>query len=295
MIRIPVFCMSLALSVFMLVPAKVLAVTVATWNMEHLADNNGVGCKPRTASDYVKLKKYAEGVDADVYAVQEIQSSKALAKVFDPEVYDFYVSSRASTKPYACKKKGKETGQLSTDQKVAWVVKKSLSHEYDPSKNITSLDINTYLRYGLVLRLPKQNLLLVNLHLKSSCHNGGIPSYDSGCTVKQVQFERLGHWLNEYKGKETIVLLGDWNHKFKKKEDFFLKNNPKLTVATKALKSCNPKYLKSGKADAGVDHILVKGSNPKVKMHNFSDANGDGVDDDEAKMLSDHCAISAKF
>ena len=52
------------------------------WNMEHLAENVGEGCVPRQESDYTELRNFARTLDADVFALQEVESLKAVAKVF---------------------------------------------------------------------------------------------------------------------------------------------------------------------------------------------------------------------
>jgi hypothetical protein len=46
--------------------------TLATWNLEHLAEKDGMGCRPRTAQDYALLKAYAEQLNAVIVAVQEV-------------------------------------------------------------------------------------------------------------------------------------------------------------------------------------------------------------------------------
>ena len=76
---------------------------LATWNIEHLAAADGAGCRPRTAADYAELRAVAELLDADVVAVQEVQNTQALARVFDPAVYDLVVSARRDTGRATCR------------------------------------------------------------------------------------------------------------------------------------------------------------------------------------------------
>ncbi|MGR5144754.1 hypothetical protein ACQKPX_24190 [Photobacterium sp. DNB23_23_1] len=276
------------------VTAKPLS--IATWNMEHLASQNDKGCMPRVSADYLKLKKYAEKVNADVFALQEIQNVEALQRVFDKDEYTLIVSDRPETKPYDCKswdeklKKKVKTGKKSTTQNVAWAIKKDVKHEYSTTANIKELDLNTYLRYGLVLHLPEHDLVLVNLHLKSSCYDGNLPSYDAGCTVKQVQLERLNKWVNQQDTK-NIALLGDWNTKIWSMQDYTTKQFPSFNVNTLSLKSCNPNYVKSGKAQPGVDNIFTNFTDKEAVLYNFGEANSEGVENNREQMLSDHCAI----
>jgi hypothetical protein len=60
--------------------------------MEHLADTDGEGCKPRKPADYEALKKHADQLRADVIAVQEVENEQALSRVFDSELWSFEVA-----------------------------------------------------------------------------------------------------------------------------------------------------------------------------------------------------------
>lgn len=39
-------------------PPPAGALKVATWNIEHLAEKDGEGCRPRTEADYVLLRRH---------------------------------------------------------------------------------------------------------------------------------------------------------------------------------------------------------------------------------------------
>ncbi|WP_051334492.1 hypothetical protein [Bradyrhizobium sp. Ai1a-2] len=41
------------------------ALKLASWNMEHLADGDGEGCRPRQAADYLALRQHADRLGAD--------------------------------------------------------------------------------------------------------------------------------------------------------------------------------------------------------------------------------------
>jgi hypothetical protein len=47
------------------------------WSYLHLAENVGEGCVPRQESDYKELRNFARTLDADVFALQEVESLKA--------------------------------------------------------------------------------------------------------------------------------------------------------------------------------------------------------------------------
>ncbi|XQF91588.1 endonuclease/exonuclease/phosphatase family protein (plasmid) [Pseudoalteromonas espejiana] len=49
---------------------------VVTWNVEHLAYPINTGCKPRTPSDIEAMKAYANSLNADAFALQEVASKE---------------------------------------------------------------------------------------------------------------------------------------------------------------------------------------------------------------------------
>ena len=80
--------------------APAATLTLASWNMEHLAEHNGTGCRPRTDADYAAMRAYADALQADVIAFQEVESRAAAERVFDllmgsdvPPRKDFIVDS----------------------------------------------------------------------------------------------------------------------------------------------------------------------------------------------------------
>ena len=58
-------------------PAPAATLTLASWNMEHLAEANGSGCRPRTDADYAAMRAYVDALAADVIAFQEVESKAA--------------------------------------------------------------------------------------------------------------------------------------------------------------------------------------------------------------------------
>jgi len=59
---------------------------IVSWNLEHLAETNASGCRPRDDADYDALKAHAAMLDADIVAFQEVESIAAAQRVFDPAV-----------------------------------------------------------------------------------------------------------------------------------------------------------------------------------------------------------------
>ena len=48
--------------------------TLAAWNIEHLAAADDQGCRPREASEYEAIRRYLQRAQADVIAFQEVET-----------------------------------------------------------------------------------------------------------------------------------------------------------------------------------------------------------------------------
>ncbi|WP_062567804.1 endonuclease/exonuclease/phosphatase family protein [Pseudoalteromonas arabiensis] len=62
--------------------ANAKSLRVVTWNTEHLAAHNGTGCKARDTESYTQMRQYAQSLDADVIALQEVGSLAAVKRIF---------------------------------------------------------------------------------------------------------------------------------------------------------------------------------------------------------------------
>ena len=74
--------------------AAAKTILVATWNIEHLRAESGIGSFPRTDRDYQALADIVAELNADIIALQEVDGPEAAARVFDPSEYDFFFSDR---------------------------------------------------------------------------------------------------------------------------------------------------------------------------------------------------------
>ena len=118
---------------------------LASWNLEVLAEQNGVGCNPRGDSDYAAMRRIANGLDADVIAFQEVENEAAAARVFDPGKFTIIMESRPGAPSSTCG--GKFPEQKVTRQAVGFAVKKGIAMPEE---------------------LRKQEMLMNSLHLDVS-------------------------------------------------------------------------------------------------------------------------------
>lgn len=274
--------MLVAVSNFAVPIANANTVTLATWNMEHLADDNDQGCQPRDDNDYHALKQYASKVNADIFALQEVESEVALGRVFPSSDYALVVTSRKSSS-YPCRK----GVNLSTAQRVGFAIKKQLLKEVTVSiEEVEQIGLSGNLRYGLALSFEGFNTSILNVHLKSGCFNQSLDS-SKACRSLAKQIPQLASWTsNQAFEKKNFMIVGDFNRQLNSDPKFKSLISPlaPLKNAMEGLDSCHPKYK------APIDHVLYSANldvSP-ARVYDFGDEDGQAK---YADMLSDHCPI----
>nr|WP_269783545.1 HAD family acid phosphatase [Marinibactrum halimedae] len=279
-------------------------IRVATWNIEHLAEKNGQGCRARDDADYQQLQTFAATLKADVVALQEVESKKAVERVFPKKEWDVIISPRPDTEPYDCR----EAGQKSTTQRVALAIRKGVGYDYDPDDNFEEITVgNKGLRYGVVVKLtdtiPATELMAV--HLKSGCFVSDYTDSDrEACTLFSQQVPLVDEWMeSHFEDGTPFVMLGDFNHRLAGTENrawrefsqMDLENNQTVSSpiinAMAGVSGCHPRYPEP------IDHILLGSSAAygylpgSTKVHAFPGKKGQPMTVED--MLSDHCPITA--
>jgi len=272
---------------------------IASWNIAWLGSHE---YNKRNTNDYQQLANYAKQLNADVIALQEVESSEWARKVFGDN-YDYYFS----TKKWV--------------QRVGFAVKKSagltvIAQEYK------ALDVNS-VRHGMDITLSRngKELTLLAVHLKSGCFNEPLDDKSIAlmantstkeirrkvaCSILSKQIEPLDNWLDQQaKENKAYIVLGDFNRRFI--NDISLKYSEEqglwqalddeeqkpLWAPTLAVKSdCWGGYYKDY-----IDHIIF---NPQAKnmyqANSFNQLVFKGKYTKEiSRSLSDHCPISVKL
>ncbi|HOU66529.1 MAG TPA: hypothetical protein PK861_10910, partial [Thermomonas sp.] len=146
--------------------------TLASWNMEHLAERNGSGCRPRTDADYAAMRAYVDAMAADVIAFQEVESRAAAERVFDPSRYHVVIEARiGSGRNGDC---GGRPGLTINAQRTGFAIRKGLAFDRQP--DVTDLQAgNPDLRSGvdvIVRPVGGKPMRLLSVHLKAGCSAG---------------------------------------------------------------------------------------------------------------------------
>ena len=266
------------------------ALTLATWNVEHLAYPADSGCKPRNPTDVAALKAYAAQLNADIVALQEVASVEAVAQIFPKDQWQIVLSKRAKSETYSCR----ENGYTSTQQRVAFAVRKSLpvlnTRHYDElAQGLNGL------RYGLSITVDTADgaTEVLNVHLKSGCF---VDDYEKSDRKACPTFAKQAVWLDKWfeakeASNEPYVVMGDFNHRLATQNNRFMKelasnsdgSASTLNHITHKVVSCHPRY------PAPIDHVFAGGLThtqaANVQMRYFAD-------NSEEAMLSDHCAVT---
>lgn len=263
---------------------------VASWNLEFLAEKDGVGCQPRTEADYSAMRRIADNLDADVVAFQEAEGPAAAARVFDPARYEIVMESRPGSPSGTCG--GENKSQTVIRQAVGFAVKKGIA--FDRNADVTSLMLgNAQLRSGIDITLRPDGrapLRLLGIHLKSGCFSG---SDAKAWPTLQQQIPALETWIDAAAaGPDRFVVLGDWNRRLGLAGDSVWTEiddgepaNADLRLADQGISpKCDPRY------DSFIDHIVLD-KRAGADVLAFSEtlyAPGE-------KHYSDHCPVMVKL
>ena len=260
---------------------------LASWNLEFLAEKNGVGCNPRTEADYAAMRRIAGGLDADVIAFQEAENPVAAARVFDPDRYTVVMETRPGNPGGTCG--GKYPEQMVIRQAVGFAIRKGIA--FDRNADLTSLMRgNEQLRSGVDILLKpasREPIRLLGVHLKSGCFADDTAK---ACPVLLDQIPALEAWIDgAARGPNRFAVLGDWNRRLALAGDRVWSeiddgepDNSDLRLADEGKRpECDPRY------DSFIDHIALD-RRAAADMLAFDETRyADGE-----KHYSDHCPIS---
>lgn len=262
---------------------------IATWNMEHLSEDGAQGCKARTDADYALMRSYAERLDADVIAFEEVESIKAAARVFDTAKYQLIIEERPAGDHFPC---SGQDGRKLTRQAVGFAIRKGIA--FDRAPDLADLAIgNPNLRSGVDITIRARGhapLRLLAVHLKSGCFNG---LKGDACETLQQQIPVLERWIDA-RAAEPIrfAVLGEFNRRLARKDDVLWADlddgkpaNADLSLAEGlATPKCDPRFKEF------IDHIVLDARATRdlaaFEEQTYGPADG---------HPSDHCPILASL
>lgn len=269
-------------------PPSAATITLASWNMEHLAERNGSGCRPRTDADYAAMRAYADALAADVIAFQEVESKAAAERVFDPSRYTIEIEQRVGTgRKGEC---GGRPGLTVNAQRTGFAIRKGLV--FERQADVTDIQVgNPDLRSGvdLVVRPASGTpLRVLSVHLKAGCASG---DKNEACPVLFQQAPVLERWIDSRAAEGTrFAVLGDFNRRLVMPGDAVWADWDDASPANADLARasgdqsarCNPRYKDF------IDYIVLD-RRAAADLLAFEEATYAG------ESLSDHCAVAARL
>jgi endonuclease/exonuclease/phosphatase family metal-dependent hydrolase len=266
-------------------PASSAELKIATWNLEWLTlrqqgdpllPDNVV---PKRAEDIAVLRRYAVQMDADVVAFQEVDGPDAAAQVFPPDRYALFMTDDRVV------------------QRVGFAVRRTLVVERNP--DVVGLDVNPGARFHLrsaadiTLVLPGGRLRLLNVHLKTGCHQGRLSTPSRNCDTLRRQVPTLQGWIAE-RSREGVpfVMLGDFNRRMEGRDDLLAALNQSAPLARATEGHATPCW---GGASF-IDHILAGGAaRGWMQMDTVRVLVYRETHPAAKEHLSDHCPVSVRF
>ncbi len=206
--------------------------TLATWNIEHLAADDDKGCRPRNSSQYEDIRKYLSRTRADVVAFQEVENLSAAKRIFPVVDYDIHISERPSREFAACS--NSTNNRLM--QRTGFAVRKDMGGRLG-LRAVRQPDVRELEgaydsgRRGVYLVLEHVDggnkvatsapLHLLSIHLKSRCTYQAVEGKNSNpCGILNKQINVLSAWINARdRSGQNFIIAGDFNRQLDQLSD----------------------------------------------------------------------------
>ncbi len=267
----------------MLLPALANAadLKIATWNLNWLTTRQAgdpalpSDVTPRQPEDFDRLRAYAQQLNADVIAIQEVDGREVAERLFPPDRYSVHMSRDHVV------------------QRVGIAVRRGLHYEVHPDVTAIAGNEHEHLRSGvdITLDLPGAPLRLLAVHLKTGCADETARTARSkSCIELHDQIAPLRDWIVQRTGAgEAFLVLGDFNRRMDGRDPFLaaLRQAAPLSRATEGHSS--PCWGNEG----FIDHILAGGAardwmrSETLRVLPYQETGKEWKD-----RLSDHCPVS---
>ena len=266
------------LSVLLPLPAHAEELKIATWNLNWLTTRdrdvpNDV--KIRSEDDFVRLAQYAQELNADVIAIEEVDGFPNASKLFPRDRYSIHMTRDRVV------------------QRVGIVVRRGL--HYDQNRDLTAL-AEHHLRSGadITLHLEASDLRVLAIHLKTGCHGQALPtSNDRACLELRDQVPPLADWIAARRQEGVpFIVLGDFN-RWLDGRDTMLADLRKAAPLVRATEGHRSACWGKG---TFIDHILAGGAAADwMRPDTLRELTYHETDAAMKEQLSDHCPVSVQL
>ncbi len=272
---------------FLTLPATAAELRITTWNIAW-ASLRPTGdpdmprdYRARTEADWALLRQYAQRLESDIIALQEIDGPRAAARIFDERTYAFFFPDENDV------------------QRSGFAVRRTLRATQNP--DLAALDIRPHARFSLrrgvdiTVEAGTSRLRLLSVHLNAGCREGDLQGGPE-CNSLSQQANVLAGWIAERRRENApFMILGDFNRRIAPTGDSFadrLTNAAPLTRLNEGY--ANPCFADPRGGRPFISHIFAGGA-----ARNWSINNTLRVmvyaERDARERLSDHCPISVRM
>jgi exonuclease III len=261
-------------------PAAAEPLIIASWNIEHLRDQNGEGPVPRQDADYALLAKYATALGAHVIALQEVENEAAGRRVFAANEYQLFVEGR------------------NNPQRTGFAVKNGLAVVNNGDFAALALDGSVRRGVDITVTTAGQPIRLLSVHLKSGCFEVPLSTPGNDCEKLLQQVPVLEGWIDQ-RTQEGVpfAILGDWNRRFDAEpgQEFWREIDDGLPAPLDLLRVAEGIEAHCPSApgfDEFIDHIVLDEQAARFVVEgSFLQLQYGSEDAAAFDKLSDHCPI----
>ncbi len=260
---------------------------LTTWNLNWLtlrAAGDGAlpgDVHPRRDADFARLRGFADHLDADVVAFQEVDGAAAAARVFDPARYSIV------------------TIDEDVVQRVGLAVRAGIVVQRHP--DVSALDVEPgalhRLRDGLDATLVFPGgaaLRVLVVHLKTGCHYDRLAgSRRSQCALLAQQIPVVAAWIHARAAEGgAFAVMGDFNREMDQPEEMsvaFEAAAPLVRVTEGQTDPCwdGEPFIDTMFLGGAARGWEVPGSLRVMTYHS--------ADRGDRERLSDHCPVSVRI
>ncbi len=272
-------------------PLQAAELKLASWNIAWLstrgADDDMIprDIPRRARADFARLQGYAQRLEADIVALQEVDGPEAAARVFSPREHAFFFSRENDV------------------QRTGFAVRRGL--RVTQNADLVELDVAPDARFShrrgtdITVEVAGRRLRLLSIHLAAGCQSGPLEADRSRqCANLAEQSGVLARWIaaREREGV-AFAILGDFNRRMDHPRDEMsstLDEAGRLLRATEG--ASDPCWAGPRGARPFISHILLGGpargwmvpSSLRVMVYAERERS-------MRALLSDHCPISIRL
>ena len=254
---------------------------IATWNLNWLTNRPAGPDGPpsdvilRSDADFSRLAQYAQELDADLIAIQEVDGFAMASRLFPRDRYSIHMTHDHVL------------------QRVGIVVRRGLRYDINP--DVTGLSAN-HLRSGadITLHLAVGDLRVLAVHLKTGCHHQPLqPPRGRSCQELRDQVPVLDQWIASRRDEGMpFIVLGDFN-RVMDGGDTLLADLRQAAPLARATEGRSSPCWGTGNF---IDHILAGGgADGWMRAETLRVLTYRETDPGMKERLSDHCPVSVRF